>query len=449
MTLALYLVAGSLKGSLAFIVAGGANKLLEGRMQARWRRLWWLLVPVAFLAPMTLPLPIGGPGLHLPVGADQNIPFFPSESLPDEPAGTPPPVTLPWLFLVWLGGALLSGSSVIVSTYRTHRRWSRVRFSSDPALVELLEDSKALAGVTAPMGLIVLDSIPVPALLGWLRPRLLLPATIAGTSSPFELKAIFLHELAHFKMGDLPLNWLFSLVRTLHWFNPFAYLACAAWARFREEAADEKAIGWLDGATAFSYGEVLLQTLGKCSGGAPPRGALAIGESIETLKKRMLMIRTYSSKSAQGWLAGTVALLLAALTICSPARAQTGDPATAKQAAEAAMQLWLAEIDAGHFAQSWKDAAASFQTALSSDKWVGALDSVRTPLGKLESRKLVSSLYQTSIPTPSGELLQGKFVIAQFDSSFENLNQAVETVCFEQGSDGTWKASGYYVKPKL
>jgi hypothetical protein len=112
------------------------------------------------------------------------------------------------------------------------------------------------------------------------------------------------------------------------------------------------------------------------------------------------------------------------------------------------MQSWLTEIDDHQYGQSWSDASTFFQTAITSDKWTAALESVRAPLGKCTSRQLASALHQTSVPSPSG-LQQGDFVVAQFNSSFDNLAYAVETVCFQKESDGSWKAAGYYIKPKI
>jgi hypothetical protein len=73
---------------------------------------------------------------------------------------------------------------------------------------------------------------------------------------------------------------------------------------------------------------------------------------------------------------------------------------------------------------------------------------VRAPDGKVLERKLASAVYQSGVPMPSGQMLPGQFVIAQFDSSFENLKYARETVTFEKEADGVWRASGYYIKPR-
>jgi len=110
------------------------------------------------------------------------------------------------------------------------------------------------------------------------------------------------------------------------------------------------------------------------------------------------------------------------------------------------MQPWLEEMDSGDYAKSWSDASSSFQKAVTSDKWVSMSQAVRAPLGKLVSRELVSSLYDESIQGPGGKMIPGPYVIAQFKTSFENMNYAVETVSFDK-IDGTWREAGYYIKP--
>lgn len=120
----------------------------------------------------------------------------------------------------------------------------------------------------------------------------------------------------------------------------------------------------------------------------------------------------------------------------------------AETEATVAMEKWLKGIDAGEYAKSWQEASADFQKSITEEKWVGAMNAVRVPLGKCVSRQLASALHQTEVPTPTGEIIKGDFVIAQFETSFENLKYAVETVTFVK-EGGTWKASGYFVKPKM
>jgi hypothetical protein len=105
-------------------------------------------------------------------------------------------------------------------------------------------------------------------------------------------------------------------------------------------------------------------------------------------------------------------------------------------------QVWLREIDAGHSAQSWTNAAAVFQQAITSEKWVEAVQQVRKPLGPLVSRELKSAQELTSLPGAP----DGRYIVMQFETSFANKNAAVETVTFVLEKDGQWRAAGYYIK---
>ncbi len=445
----------TLRGSLVFLAAALADRLLAANMSARWRRIWWLLVPVAFLVPLSpvlMPFFAAPPHGHVPaypVVVPQGIP---GQLVGDVTSGmaafhAPSGIHLTLVTMYWLAGVIVGTLRLALATATTARGWSRLRLCTASRLLDALENAKAIAGVTAPIGLVISERVPSPALLGWLRPRILLPSRFADCA-PEELRAVLFHELAHFKHLDLPANWLFAAVRVVHWFNPLAWLAVAQWNRFREEAADEQAICWLAQPGGAAYGEILLKTLRECPH-RPPYGALAIGESVHDLKRRILMIHHHASKTNRGALGGLVILLLAALMTLSPMLAVADaapDDATSKKAAVDAMTVWLAESDAGDYAKTWKDAAPSFQKAVTPDQWTAAATSVRTPLGKLTSRKLASSLLQESPGTAS--LPKGTFVIAQFDSSFENLKSALETVTFEHQPDGTWRAAGYYIKPQ-
>lgn len=117
------------------------------------------------------------------------------------------------------------------------------------------------------------------------------------------------------------------------------------------------------------------------------------------------------------------------------------DDAT-EQAARTAAQSWLSQIDSGNYARSWKDSSVYFQGAVTEKNWTDALNGTRKPLGKLTSRKLGKAQSATSLPGAP----DGNYVVMQFNTSFSNKKDAVETVTFMQEKDGKWKAAGYYIK---
>ncbi len=127
--------------------------------------------------------------------------------------------------------------------------------------------------------------------------------------------------------------------------------------------------------------------------------------------------------------------LLLALALSAKADDQT---APAVKAAEA----WLSLVDSGDYAASWKEAAPVFKEAVSQAQWEAAVKSVRSPLGKLESRELMGAKFTTTLPgAPDGE-----YVVIQFKAKFAQKAEAVETVTPMKDPEGAWRVSGYFIR---
>ena len=117
------------------------------------------------------------------------------------------------------------------------------------------------------------------------------------------------------------------------------------------------------------------------------------------------------------------------------------DPASEK-AALAAAQAWLAQVDAGNYAGSYKESASLFRSAITEAKWVGLLGQVRKPLGKVTSRTVKITQYTTSVPGAPA----GKYVVIEFSTSFAKKAGAVERVTPMLDKDGKWRVSGYFIR---
>src|SRR5262245_39053185 len=74
-----------------------------------------------------------------------------------------------------------------------------------------------------------------------------------------------------------------------------------------------------------------------------------------------------------------------------------------EKAAESAALRWLALVDAGHYAESWKDASSAFRKAVTQAQWEAAIQAARAPFGRLLSRRMKGAEYRTSLPgAPDG-----------------------------------------------
>jgi hypothetical protein len=107
-----------------------------------------------------------------------------------------------------------------------------------------------------------------------------------------------------------------------------------------------------------------------------------------------------------------------------------------------AAKSWLQLADDGAYSESWARAAEYFRKYVSEDQWKISLGAARKPLGKVLSRKVINSTYYTALPGAP----DGQYVVIQFETSFENKHNAVETVTPMMESNSQWRVSGYYIK---
>ena len=129
---------------------------------------------------------------------------------------------------------------------------------------------------------------------------------------------------------------------------------------------------------------------------------------------------------------------LIALFVAAPA--VTADKP--EDAAQAAAESWLKLVDDGKYPGSWEQAAKLFKGAVKQTDWKQIAAGVRTPLGKLVSRKLKSREYTEKMPGAP----DGKYVVIRYDTVFENKAAAVETVTPMVDPDGAWRVSGYFIR---
>jgi hypothetical protein len=136
-----------------------------------------------------------------------------------------------------------------------------------------------------------------------------------------------------------------------------------------------------------------------------------------------------------------MSLMMACLMACI-----AGGPVLAadkpEDAAQNAAELWLKLVDDGQYAASWEQTARLFKGVVKQADWERMAGGVRTPLGKLVSRKLKSREYTETMPGAP----DGKYVVIQYDTVFENKASAVETVIPMADPDDAWRVSGYFIR---
>ena len=112
-----------------------------------------------------------------------------------------------------------------------------------------------------------------------------------------------------------------------------------------------------------------------------------------------------------------------------------------KQGSLASAENWLKIVDAGDYIESWKQSSENFKQRITQDRWEQDMPRVRSPLGKMVSRKMEDAFYTTSLPGAP----DGQYVVIEFNTSFENKKSGYETVSLTLDKDGKWRVSAYSI----
>lgn len=254
-----------------------------------------------------------------------------------------------WL---WAAGALCLMGCAAINHYRIHRSVIKRRPLIDGSTLNLLEDCKALMGLTTPVTLIEMESIGSPTLFGFVRPRLLLPAGLVSSFTRDELRHVFLHELAHIKRRDVLAAWIALVLQAVHWFNPLVWLAFHRLRADRELACDALALSYAKPGENESYGLTIVKLLEGFGRSVWAPSLAGILEDKKQTRERIRMIAKFHKTDRGLALAVT---LFAGLALVTLTDAQSGDLTSAGSASQS---LQLAQNSAAAQANSTDKSAA-------------------------------------------------------------------------------------------
>ncbi|MCW5559990.1 MAG: hypothetical protein KIT22_19405, partial [Verrucomicrobiae bacterium] len=212
-----------LQSALLVVLLLVVDGLLGRRLRSAVRYALWLLVLVKLLLPPSFLLPTGAgfwlgrwwaepvrtaPATTTPqwaVTTAEAIPVPDPEwiALPPSIAQAPAALTREArLLLAWISGALLLAAGFWVRN-RPVRRLARQAADAPEDLQAQVREAARALGLRRIPKLRLSAANHSPAVCGFLRPVILLPAELAGRLTPDALRLVLLHELAHLKRGDL------------------------------------------------------------------------------------------------------------------------------------------------------------------------------------------------------------------------------------------------------
>lgn len=103
------------------------------------------------------------------------------------------------------------------------------------------------------------SELTTPAVFGLLRSTICFPKGLVATLSENELRWVLRHELAHVRRCDAWLLMVSWFMRSIHWYNPVAWIVESRMKSLVEQSADAKAMFRLSETSHRQYGHLLLQ----------------------------------------------------------------------------------------------------------------------------------------------------------------------------------------------
>jgi bla regulator protein BlaR1 len=310
--------------------------LIKRFLPPRWVYALWFIVVVRLLLVEVPSLPEATiPSFQNALTTVQSVNGedspIPSAVLAYASAPSPGSFAITWpetLAVVWLIGAVCLLFHFGMGTFRWSRRLARAPAVQEPEIRRLLEECRREMGVRT-VRLVQLPGFASPSMTGLFRPVIVLPEDFLERFGPKELRWILLHELAHLKRWDLPVQFLCQILQAIHWFNPLVWLAFSCFRCDRELACDAHVLDRQAPTTPRDYGHALIKVAEIYPRSVFSPGFLGISEEKTDLHERVEKIGTHR-RPAPRWIVSGVILCVLLVIVFLTRQAAPAHQATAK-----------------------------------------------------------------------------------------------------------------------
>ena len=253
----------------------GFKRIFKNLLPAKWHVWVWALLllrlmipslpesrvsvynalpPVEYSRPAVQPTAPGPANTYIPTAVPSAIPdsaeadFSTPAPTPAAPKMSPEGV----IMTVYFAGAGLLLAWFML-TYILHlRKTGKYSIETETEIINVLRERKNRLGIRRKV--MLLQGGDTPSLVGFVRPKVLLPAGYTAE----EARYVLTHELCHLKNCDTLILWLAMLVLCLNWFNPVLWYSFFALRRDIEVYCDRRVLEL--GEDKKAYAGLLLRT---------------------------------------------------------------------------------------------------------------------------------------------------------------------------------------------
>jgi len=221
--------------------------------------------------------------------------------------------SLPSVVMVWLIGVALLSSRLLMTWLKTQRlARGAARAANDEWHRMVTRLAKAMQ-LRRAVRLVESAAVEVPAVIGWLRPIILLPASTLTGLAPRQIEMVLAHELAHIRRHDFFVNLLQAVVETLMFYHPAVWWMSHRVRIERENCCDDLAVAVCGDAIQYARALARLEELR-----APEIAMAANGGSLLDRIRRIAGARAESIGLGSRWTAAVAMLSIVAIIVAVP-----------------------------------------------------------------------------------------------------------------------------------
>ncbi|HEX6546841.1 MAG TPA: M56 family metallopeptidase [Bryobacteraceae bacterium] len=187
---------------------------------------------------------------------------------------------LTWLVVTWFGGVLVFSTRALGGWMLLARLRRKENSPLAYSIVQRCSLLEQRVGVRRSIRYLQSKLLDAPAVIGWFRPAVLIPAAAVVGLSPEQLEAVIAHELAHIKRLDCFVNLFQIAAEALLFYHPAVWWVNRVIRAERENCCDDVAVSV--GGDPVEYAKAL--TLLESSRATP---AWALAANGGNLKKRI------------------------------------------------------------------------------------------------------------------------------------------------------------------
>ncbi len=215
----------------------------------------------------------------------------------------------PWIVAAWSIGLVLLSIRMIGGVTRT-RRIARDGTPASERVLRMLARISNDLGISRAIHALEGTHVTVPVVIGWLRPVVVLPASLVSGLTASQLEMLLAHELAHIRRYDFLANMLQTVIETLLFFHPAAWWLSDRVREERENCCDDIAVA-ICGGDRQGYTAALLALEESRDGGIMFAAAATGGGTLFRRAMRLMSGGPAHVELGARWIAGVITIFAA------------------------------------------------------------------------------------------------------------------------------------------